>query len=136
MANYGAPDPWSTTFNIDAPQYNYWWSHKEFTDEPHVEVPIEFIPMLIDGYKDFVKRNIKYQGDKWLETGGPKRPKIKIVKGKARMYPGYHFTNEGVVEWLRKNGHADKAKVCQHNNVRFYDGVVNCTECSYYKRVT
>ena len=107
MADYsGHSDPWTTSLTdvwLKRGDDNCWGAHKDF-DGPFIEVPRDFLGLLIDGYLDGIKRNRQY-----LDRETFRRPVIKWNKDRQRwqMNGGYHLSNDKTLEWLKNHGYLD-----------------------------
>lgn len=132
MADYsGDFDPWSVQFNPDAPHYTYWWSFKDFSGSK-VIVPKEYLGLLVDGVKSYIKRNRKHNAERWEEYGYP-HPRIHYNSEKKQywMKGGIYLPEREVPDWLERNGF--EAKRCKHNNFIEVGGgnniIYRCHDC-------
>lgn len=115
MCNYGDSDPWTTTLSSywikrgytgfgDVP--SIWGSYNDFSGYG-VEVPEQFLGMLIDGHTSGRERNkAYYQRNRLKWDYDRRRPKItwNAKRRVWRMTGGYHFNNEDGLAWLEHHG--------------------------------
>jgi hypothetical protein len=126
MADYsGHVDPWSYSFNPEAPRYCYWWTYKDFSDSgPKVEVPLEFLPMLVDLYYANASKT-------WASTP-VRKLKVRWNPMSKRLWTElFPVSDSDTKKWLKSHGY--QLRVCTHQDTdKMYHGEI-CRNCSKYR---